>query len=205
MYLKGAYYSLPIALKSVRKYFSVKTHSYRNQSVDLLYWLHVKHKAHRPYFFIVIIGSSCNAGEKERENAREGIFQRCYDYAPTLEKSLDIEPDMPGTAGRQIHCDASTPFDYYLRHTCLPLFDHLIEGLNTSSMIKYGSMIHKMHAFVPSVIEIGKKEGNNKIEEIIHKYRNELPTPGKAFEEYSRNDDGKLFRSKINLILCQKH
>ena len=47
-------------------------------------------------------------------------------------------------------------------------------------------MIHKMHAFVPSVIGIGKMEGNNKIKKIIHEYRYNLPTPGNAFEEYSR-------------------
>ena len=53
---------------------------------------------------------------KERKNARESIFRRCYDYTVTLGKSLDIEPDIPRIAGRQIHhtnASASTPFDYY--------------------------------------------------------------------------------------------
>ena len=39
--------------------------------------------------------------KEERENARESILQRCYDYAVTLGKSLDIEPDMPRIADRQ--------------------------------------------------------------------------------------------------------
>ena len=57
--------------------------------------------------------------KEERVNARETIFRRCYDYAVTLGKSLDIEPNMPRNAGREIHCanaSASTPFDYYLRN-----------------------------------------------------------------------------------------
>ena len=68
---------------------------------------------------------------------------------------------------------------------CLPFLDHLMEGLNTR-FDKYGSMIHKMHAFVPSVIGMKKVEGNYKIEEIIHVYRHDLPTPGNAFKEYLR-------------------
>ena len=60
-----------------------------------------------------------------------------------------------------------------------------MEGLNTR-FDKYGSMIHKMHAFVPSVIGMKKVEGNYKIEEIIHVYRHDLPTPGNAFKEYLR-------------------
>ena len=39
-------------------------------------------------------------------------------------------------------------------------------------------MIHKMNVFVSSVIEMWKKEGNNKIEEIIHEYRADKPFPG---------------------------
>ena len=108
--------------------------------------------------------------KEERVNARESIFRRCYDYAMTLGKSLDIELNMPRIAGRQIHCtnaSASTPFDYYLRNMCLPFLDRLMEGLNTR-FDKYGSMIHKMHAFVPSVIGMRKVEENYKIEEIIH-------------------------------------
>ena len=67
-------------------------------------------------------------------------------------------------------------------------------------------MIHKMSALVASVTRMGKMEGNNKTEEIIHVYRDDLFTPGNAFEEYKgRKDDEKLFRSKINLILWQKH
>ena len=68
---------------------------------------------------------------------------------------------------------------------CLSFLDHLIEGLNTR-FDKYGSMIHKMQTFVPSAIGMGKLEENNKIEEIIHEYRDDLSTPGNAFEEYSR-------------------
>ena len=126
--------------------------------------------------------------KKERVNARESICRRCYDYAVTLGKSLDIGPNMPRIASRQIHRangSASTPFDYYLRNMCLPFLDHLMEGLNTR-FDKYGSMIHKMHAFVPSVIGMKKVEGNYKIEEIIHVYRHDLPTPGNAFKEYLR-------------------
>ena len=69
---------------------------------------------------------------KPIENARESIFWRCYDYAVKLVKSLDIEPDIPRIAGRQIyHASASTPCDYYLRNMCLPFLNHLIDGLNT--------------------------------------------------------------------------
>ena len=64
---------------------------------------------------------------------------------------------------------------------CLPFLDHLIEGLNTS-FDKYDSMIHKMHAFVPSVIEMVKVE----INQIIHEYRDNLPTPRNAFGVYSK-------------------
>ena len=46
-------------------------------------------------------------------------------------------------------------------------------------------MIHKMHAFVPSVVVMGKVEGNNKTKETIHKYRNDLPIPGNTFNEDS--------------------
>ena len=67
----------------------------------------------------------------------------------------------------------------------LPFLDHLTEGLNTR-FDKYGLMIHKIHALVPSVIGMRKVERNCKIEEIIHVYRDDLPTPGNAFEEYSR-------------------
>ena len=44
-------------------------------------------------------------------------------------------------------------------------------------------MINKMHAFVPSMIGMGKVERNNyKTEEIIREYRDDLPTPRNAFE-----------------------
>ena len=85
----------------------------------------------------------------------------------------------------RVNASASTPFDYYLRNMCLPFLDYLIEGLNTR-FDKYGSMIHKIHAFVPSVIRMGKVERNCKMEEIIHEYRNDLPTARNAFEEFSR-------------------
>ena len=52
--------------------------------------------------------------------------------------------------------------------------------------MEYGSMIHKMHAFVPSLIGMRKVEGNYEIEEIIHMYRDDLPAPGNGFEECSR-------------------
>lgn len=92
------------------------------------------------------------------ENARESIFLRCYDYAVTLGKSLDIEPNMTQIAGSQIHhanASASTAFDYYLRNMCLSFFDHLMEGIDTR-FVKYGSMIHMVHAFVSSVIAMRK-------------------------------------------------
>ena len=60
-----------------------------------------------------------------------------------------------------------------------------MEGLNTR-FDKYGSMIHKMHVFVPSVIGMRKVEGNYKIEEIIHEYRDDLFTPKNAFKKNSR-------------------
>ena len=47
-------------------------------------------------------------------------------------------------------------------------------------------MIHKILAFVPSVIGMGKVERNYKTEEIIHECRDDLPTSRNAFEEYSR-------------------
>ena len=47
-------------------------------------------------------------------------------------------------------------------------------------------MTHKMHPFVPSVTEMRKVERNYKTEEIINKYRDDLPTPRNAFGEYSR-------------------
>ena len=70
-------------------------------------------------------------------------------------------------------------------HICLPFLDHLMDRLNTR-FDKYGSMIHKIHAFVPSVIRMGRVERNYKMEEIIHEYRNDLPTARNAFEEFSR-------------------
>ena len=128
----------------------------------------------------------------ERENAKESIFRRCYDYAVTLGKLLEIESDMPTIAGRKILCanaSASTLFDYYLRNMCLPFLDHLIDGLSTR-FDKYDSIIHKMHVFVPSVIGMRKVEGNHKIVEITQVYRDDLPIPGNAFEEYSRWERG---------------
>ena len=118
-------------------------------------------------------------------NARKSIFRSCYDYAVTLGKSLDKEPNMLRTAGRQIHladAPASTPVDYYLQNMCLLFLDHLIEGLNTR-FDKYGSMIHKMHVFVPSVIGMKKVEGNYQIEKCIHECRDD---PRNAFEECCR-------------------
>ena len=94
--------------------------------------------------------------KEERKNASESIFRRCYDYAVTLGKSLDIEPDMLKIAW-------------------------IIDGLFTR-FDKYGSMIYKIHAFVPSVIGMRKVEGNYKIEEIIHVYKDDLPTPRNAFQ-----------------------
>ena len=43
-----------------------------------------------------------------------------------------------------------------------------------------------MNVFVPSMIGMGKVEGNNKIQEIIHKYADDLPTHANALEEYPR-------------------
>ena len=89
------------------------------------------------------------------------------------------------TVGGQIHradAPASTPVDYYLQNMYLPFLDHLIEGLSTR-FDKYGSMIHKMHVFVPSVIGMKKVEGNYKIEKCIHECRDD---PRNAFKECSR-------------------
>ena len=66
---------------------------------------------------------------------------------------------------------------------CLPFLDHLIEGLDTR-FDKYGSVIQKMHYFVPLVIR-GKVERNYKTEE-IHEYRHDLTTTRNAYAEYSR-------------------
>ena len=46
-------------------------------------------------------------------------------------------------------------------------------------------MIHKMHAVVPLVIRM-RKVGRYKIEEIIHEYRDDLPTSRNSFEKYSK-------------------
>ena len=89
--------------------------------------------------------------KEEQENAKKSILWRCHDYALALGKLLDIGPSTPKIAGRQIHhanASASTPFDYYLQNMCLPFPEHLIEELNTG-FDRYGSMIYKIHAFVP--------------------------------------------------------
>ena len=94
---------------------------------------------------------------------------------------------MSRIAARLIHrtnASTSTPSNYYFRNVCLSFLDYLIEGLNTR-FDKYGSMIHKMHAFFPSVIGMGKVERDYKIKETIHEYRDDLPTPRNAFEERS--------------------
>ena len=100
--------------------------------------------------------------KEEKKNTTESIFRRCYDYAVTIGKSLDTQLHMSRIAGRQIHGaneSASTLVDYCLRNMCLPFLYHLIKALNTR-FDKYGLMIHKMRAFVPSVIEMRKAEGN---------------------------------------------
>ena len=51
---------------------------------------------------------------------------------------------------------------------------------------KYGSMIHKMQAFVASVIGMEKVKRFNKIEKIIRESRDDLLTTGNAFKEHSR-------------------
>ena len=91
---------------------------------------------------------------------------------------------MPRIVGRQKHranASASTPFNYYLRNMCLPFLEHLIEGLNTR-FNKYASMIYNMHAFVRSLVGMGNIEENDKTVEIIHKYKDDLSTPGNVFE-----------------------
>ena len=101
--------------------------------------------------------------KEDQENDRESIFWCCYDYALTLGKSLNIEPDISSIAGKQIHranASALTPFDYCLRNICLLFLDHLIERSNTR-FDQYGSKIHKMHTFhcVKSV-RIGSYSGS---------------------------------------------
>ena len=49
-------------------------------------------------------------------------------------------------------------------------------------------MIHKMHAFVPSVSGMVKVEKYYKTEETIHEYIDALRTPRKACVEYSRQE-----------------
>ena len=68
---------------------------------------------------------------------------------------------------------------------CLRFLDHMTEQLNTR-FDKYGSMIHKMHAFVPPVIRMGKVERSYKCEDIRHEYRDDPPTLRNTFEEHSR-------------------
>lgn len=45
---------------------------------------------------------------------------------------------------------------HIFQNVFLTFLDRLIEGLNTR-FDKYGSVVPKMHAFVPSVIAVGKK------------------------------------------------
>ena len=63
----------------------------------------------------------------------------------------------------------------------------VLNGLNTR-FDKYGPMIHKMHAFVPSVSGMVKVEKDYKTEETIHEYIDALRTPRKACVEYSRQE-----------------
>ena len=85
----------------------------------------------------------------------------------------------------------------------LTFLDRLIEGLNTR-FDKYGSVVPKMHAFVPSVIAVEKKI--KKIDEIIHEYRDNLLTPTKTFNEsQGGKDDRNIFQKKISLILSQNY
>ena len=51
-------------------------------------------------------------------------------------------------------------------------------------------MIHETHAFVPSVIRMGKVERNYKGEDNRHEYRDDPPTPRNTFEERSRWERG---------------
>ena len=91
---------------------------------------------------------------------------------------------------------------------CLPFLHQLKEGLNTR-FEAYGSMICKINAFVPSVIGMGKVEGNNKTDEnkMIIRFKNteinyRLPEiPSKNTQ--GGKDDGKLFQRKFNLVLWQ--
>lgn len=46
---------------------------------------------------------------------------------------------------------------HIFQNVFLTFLDRLIEGLNTR-FDKYGSVVPKMHAFVPSVIAIGKRK-----------------------------------------------
>ena len=117
----------------------------------------------------------------------------------TLRKLLDTEADMPRTAGRQIHrgnASASTPFDYHLRNMSSISWPF-------DKTIKYGSMIPKMHAFVPLMIEM------RKVEEVIRLRKLSMNTDmvyslPEMLSKNTQGGHGKLFERKINPILWQK-
>ena len=143
-----------------------------------------------------------------RENARESIFWCCYGYAVTIGRSLDIEPDMPRIAGRQIHranASASTPLDYDLQSMCLPLLDHLIEGLNTrfDNMAQWST---RCMLFFHQWLEWGKwKEIVRSRKLSMHRemiYRlPEMPFFLALKNTQCGKDEGKLFQRKIYLFI----
>ena len=74
----------------------------------------------------------------------------------------------------------------------LTFLDRLIEGLNTR-FDKYGSVVPKMHAFVPSVIAVGKKIkrlmklfANTEIIYSLSQKPSMNPKVGKMIEVYSK-------------------
>ena len=110
-------------------------------------------------------------------------FHTIYEQAVRMAAAVDVEPEKPRGAGRQMHrsnAPAESVEQYYLRNMAIPLVDHIIAELD--SQFSRLSRVSATLRLVPSVLLKAEPD----ITDAVEMYKDDLPSPELIHQELKR-------------------
>lgn len=113
------------------------------------------------------------------------VLHGWYVQSEVVAGEIDVTPEVPRTASRQIHRDNvehSTPEEYYRRSIILPLLDSLIQQMK-DRFSKTQIVVAKLINLIPSVL---CSTSNRALSDTINFYEADLPNPSVVSTEVWR-------------------
>lgn len=123
-------------------------------------------------------------GDLKAIHTNEQLLRDWYLQAETLAKDINVQPEVPRTASRQLgreNVEHNSAEEYYRRITALPLLDHLIQQMQE----RFGDHQLFVSKLVPSLLCVGFIASFS-FDELIDIYHDDLPNPAVANTEMSR-------------------